>query len=159
MTHSSHQFNNCNLCPSSKKIFTGDGSLTTVAGVGDVQISPTLTLRNVFHVPKLSTNLFSIQKLTRDLGCNVTFYPIHCVFQDQDLRKMIGLAKHQNRLCYFETSSESSVSFPSMHHLVNKEKIWLHHRRLRHSSFRTLKIMFPSLFRKLDVESFYYDVL
>ena len=80
MTHSSHQFNNCNLCPSSKKIFTGDGSLTTVVGVGDVQISPTLTLRNVLHVPKLSTNLFSIQTLTQDLGCNVTFYPTHYAF-------------------------------------------------------------------------------
>ncbi|RVW14416.1 hypothetical protein CK203_090507 [Vitis vinifera] len=28
--------------------------------------------------------------------------------KDQDLRKMIGLAKHQNRLCYFETSSEEN---------------------------------------------------
>ena len=37
-----------------------DRSLTTVAGIGDVQISPTLTLRNVFHVLNLSTNLISI---------------------------------------------------------------------------------------------------
>ena len=57
-----------------------DGSLTIVIGVGDIQNSPTLTLRNVFHVLKLFTNLVSIQKLTQDLGCNVTFYPIQCVF-------------------------------------------------------------------------------
>ncbi|KAL6335420.1 hypothetical protein AAG906_029663 [Vitis piasezkii] len=49
-------------------------TLTTIAGVGDVQISPTLALRNVLRVPKLSTNLVSIQKLTQDLGCNVTSY-------------------------------------------------------------------------------------
>ena len=64
MTHSSHKYNNYNPYPSSRKIATIDGSLTTVVGVGDVQISPTLTLRNVFHVPKLSTNLVLIQKLT-----------------------------------------------------------------------------------------------
>ncbi|RVW33506.1 hypothetical protein CK203_105384 [Vitis vinifera] len=56
MTHSSHQFNNYNPCLSYGKIATTDDSLTTVAGVGDVQISPTFTLRNVLHVPKLSTN-------------------------------------------------------------------------------------------------------
>ena len=80
MTHSSYQFNNYNPCPSNKKIATTDGSLTTVTGVGDIQISPTLILRNVLHVLKLSTNLISIQKLTQDLGCNVIFYPTHCVF-------------------------------------------------------------------------------
>ena len=60
LTHSSCQFNNYNSCPSSRKIVTIDGSLITIVGVGDIQISPILTLRNVFHVPKLSTNLVSI---------------------------------------------------------------------------------------------------
>ena len=50
------------------------------------------------------------------------------------------------------------VSCLFKHHLVNKEKIWLHHCRLGHPSFGTLKIVFLFLFRKLDVESFHYDV-
>ena len=41
MTRSSHQFNNYNPCRSSRKMVIIDGSLTIVAGVGDVQISPT----------------------------------------------------------------------------------------------------------------------
>ena len=123
MTHSSHQFNNYNPCPSSRKKATVNGSLTTIAGARDVHISPTLTLRNVLHIAKLSTNLVSIQKLTQDLGCNVTFYPTHCVFQDQGLEKMIGLAEERIRLYYLEISSESSLSFLSKHDLVNKEKI------------------------------------
>ena len=82
ITHSSLQFKNYNPCPSSGKIVIADGSLTTVVGVRDVQISPTLTLRNVLHVPKLSTNLVYIQKLTQDLGCIVTFFLTYCVFQD-----------------------------------------------------------------------------
>ena len=42
MTHSLHQFKNYNPCPSSRKIGIIDGSLTTIAGIGDVQISPIL---------------------------------------------------------------------------------------------------------------------
>ena len=91
MTRSSYQFNKYNPCPNSRKIVIVNGSLTTIAGVGDIQISLTFTLRNVFHVPKLSTNLVSIQKLTQDFGRNVIFYLTHYVFQDQNLG-MIGLA-------------------------------------------------------------------
>ena len=80
MTHSSHQFNNYNPCPSQRKIAIANGSFTTIAGVADVQISPTLTFRNALYVPKLSTNLVFIQKLTQDLGRNVTFYPTHYAF-------------------------------------------------------------------------------
>ncbi|KAJ4712334.1 hypothetical protein OWV82_014593 [Melia azedarach] len=47
----------------SRKIATADGSLSTVAGVGDVKISPSFILKNVLHVPKLSTNLVSINTL------------------------------------------------------------------------------------------------
>ena len=115
MTHSSHQFNNHNSYPNNRKIATADGSLTIVASVGGVQISPTLTIRNVFHVPKLSTNLVSMQKLTQDLGCNVTVYPTHYVFQDKDLGKIIGLAKERNRLYYL-------VSFVYVHS-PNKRKL------------------------------------
>ena len=88
----------------------------------------------------------------------MTFYPTHCTFQDQELGKMNGLAKEQNGLYYLETSSVLFVSFLSKHYLVNKEKIWLYHRRFGYPSFRTLKILFPSLFRKLDVKSFHCDV-
>ena len=82
MTHLSYQFNNYNSCPSSRKIVTIDGSLTIVIGIGDIQISPILTLQNVFHVSKLPTNLVSMQKLTEDLGCNIIFYSTHCVYYD-----------------------------------------------------------------------------
>ena len=50
------------------------------------------------------------------------------------------------------------ASFLSKHHLFNREKIWFHHCRFGHPSFRILKILFPSLFRKLDIESFHCEV-
>ena len=60
MTHSSNIFLTYSPCPSSRKIATVNGSLTTVASIGDVKISPSVILRNVLHVPKLSTNLVFI---------------------------------------------------------------------------------------------------
>ena len=74
----------------------------------------------MLHVPKLFTNLVYIKKLTQDLGSNAIFYLTHCVFHDQDLGKMIGLAKEQNRLYYLKTPSKSSISFLSEHHHKGK---------------------------------------
>lgn len=63
MTHSSLNFSTYIPCPSNQKVAIVDDSLTTVASLGDIHINPSLTLKNVLHVPKLSTNLVSIQKL------------------------------------------------------------------------------------------------
>ena len=106
MTNSSLQFKTYTPCPSNRKILVADGSLTTVAGLGDIQITSQLTLKNVLHVPKLSTNLLSIQKLTHDLNCVVIFYPTHCEFQDQNTGKMIGRAKEKAGLYYLETENQ-----------------------------------------------------
>lgn len=57
--------------PSHKKITMADVSATMVEGQGDIVINKILTLKNVLHVPKLLTNLLSIQKLTKDSNCNV----------------------------------------------------------------------------------------
>lgn len=160
MTHSSNLFSTYSPCPSNKKIATADGSLTTVAGRGDVQISPSIILKNVLHVPKLSTNLVSIQKLTQDLHCKVIFYNEYCEFQEKDSGRMIGRAKEKDGLYCLEIPAKTRLSHSliSESTLSNKEKIFLHHRRLGHPSFRIVKILFPSLFSKLDVENLHCEV-
>ncbi|PKU82965.1 hypothetical protein MA16_Dca021360 [Dendrobium catenatum] len=82
MTHSPTHLINYTPCPNNKKIITADDSLTTVAGQGDIILSPLLTLKNVLHVPQLSTNLISIQKLINDHNCSALFNPTYCLFQD-----------------------------------------------------------------------------
>jgi transposase InsO family protein len=42
--------------------------------------------------------------------------------------------------------------------LTKKEKIFLFHCRLGHPSFRVIKVLFPSLFTTIDVESLHCDV-
>ena len=68
MTQSSHGFVSYSPYPSNKKIAIADGTLVTVAGQGDVVINQNFLLKNVLHVPKLSTNLVSIHKLIKDLN-------------------------------------------------------------------------------------------
>ena len=91
------------------KIATANGSLITVASVGDIRIISSLTLKNVLHVSTLSTNLISIQKFTQDLRCNVIFYHDCCVFQDKDSRRKTKRAKEGNNLYYLDTSSWSNI--------------------------------------------------
>nr|KYP58771.1 hypothetical protein KK1_014193 [Cajanus cajan] len=93
MTPLPKYFSTYSPCPGNKKISTADGTLITAAGQGEVQISPSMTLKNVLHVPKLSINLISIQKLTKDLSCNVVFYSNSCILQDKNSGRTIGHAR------------------------------------------------------------------
>jgi hypothetical protein len=102
MTPSSKQFSTYSPCPSNKKIATADGTLVTVAGIGDIQINHFITLKRVLHVPKLFVNLISIQKLTSDLSCSVTFQNDCCILKDKESGKSIEHAKEWNGLYYLE---------------------------------------------------------
>ena len=46
----------------------------------------------------------------------------------------------------------------SEEHTTNKTQVWLSHFRLGHPSFSLLKRMFPTMFGKLDIQSFHCDV-
>ena len=143
MTSKSQLFHTYTPSPSHKKIAVANGSLATVASFGDIYITPTLILKNVLHVPKLSANLVSIQKLTHDLKCYAIFFPSYYVFQEQGSGRRIGLAKEMSGLYHLEssqkTSNNLSLSFLSS---SNKDTIWLYHLRLGHPSFKVLRSCF-----------------
>ena len=81
MTSSSQLFSSCSPCAGNKKIKIDDGSLSVIAGMGSVIISPTLTLHKVLHIPNLSCNFLSISKLTSDLKCRANFFPFSMSFR------------------------------------------------------------------------------
>ncbi|RVW82248.1 hypothetical protein CK203_041734 [Vitis vinifera] len=91
MTHSSYQFNNYNPCPSSRKIVTTDGSLATVVGVGDIQISPTLVLGNVFHVLNVEETWAIIMSVTSPGG--------RCWFGVELKTFEISIEDHKGKVC------------------------------------------------------------
>ena len=96
MTPKFQLFHTYTPSPSNKKIAVTNGSLAIVSGFGDIYITPTLILKNVLHVPNLSANLVSIQKLTHDLKCYAIFFPSYYVFQEQGSGMRIGLAKERS---------------------------------------------------------------
>ena len=141
MTHNPNHFKTYLPCPCNRKIVVADGTTTTVASIGDVQVTSNLVLKNVLHVPHLSTNLVSKQKLTQDLSCHVIFDASFCEFQDQGSRRKIRLAKEHNGLYFLSTSSQpelvKSTLSTSFYSSSNKDVIWLHHKCLGHVSFST----------------------
>ena len=79
MTSKSQLFQTYTPSPSNKKIAVGNGSLATVAGFGDMYITPTLILKNVLHVLKLSANLFPFKSLPMILNV-MLFFSLLIVF-------------------------------------------------------------------------------
>ena len=161
MTNSSKSFSIYCPCPRNQKIKIVDETLVNIAGQGNISISPSLTLKNVLHYPKLSTNLLLIHHITKDLNCLVKFIYSKCVFQDHFTRKMIGHASEKEGLYFLEAKSSEyesiSLSYISEEHITNKTQIWLSHFRLSHPSFSFLKRMFPTMFGRLAIQIFHYD--
>ena len=84
MTSKSQLFHTYTLSPRNKKIAMANDFLATVGGFRDIYIIPTLTFKNVLHVPKLSANLVSIQKLIHDLKCYSIFFLLIVFFGEKD---------------------------------------------------------------------------
>ena len=82
MTSFSHLFHTYPPCSGHKKVHIADGSYSPIAGNGLINLSKTTSLKNVLHVPKITCNLLSVSKLSRDSNCLVIFSKSHCVFQE-----------------------------------------------------------------------------
>ena len=82
-----------------------DGSLSRVAGVRTIILSPQLVLKGLRYVPNLSCNMLSISWLTSTVGCLVKFTPTACLFQDQILGRRIGSARQISELYNFDYDS------------------------------------------------------
>lgn len=92
MTGCANLFCSYKPSPGNLKIKIADGSLTTVVGTGTINISPQITLKDALHVPKLSCNLLSVSKITKDQNCTAQFSHSICKFQDMTSGMRIGSA-------------------------------------------------------------------
>ena len=143
MTGSARFFSNYTPCAGNKRVSTADGNECPIAGQGLIPLTSSLSLNSALHVPKLTCNLISITKLTKDLNCSLTFFPSHCVIQDQATGKMIGHAKEQGGL-YFLEAMGGNGTISSMACSLKESDILIWHKRLGHPSFSTMQKMFPS---------------
>jgi len=146
MTPHSSSFSSYTALSRNPYITVANGSTTPVNGHGNIHLQPSFPLRNVLHVPKLSNNLLSIQKITQDLNCAVVFFPSHCVFQDLATWKTIGIAKEQDGLYYLQPEENKKCArlqthtsnLQQGHESWSSSQIWL-----QHPPFSTLKSLFP----------------
>ena len=150
MTNRSKVFQTYKPTSGFNTVKTADGSLSKIVGTGSINLSDTLNLKNVLHVPRLSCSLLSIHKLCRDSNCHADFYAPHCIIQELGTERKIGSAKQTGGLYLLdvpesqgrEVQGLSSVALPAI------DPIMLWHLRLRHPNFLYLKRIFPQLFSK-----------
>ncbi|KAK8272656.1 hypothetical protein V6Z12_D11G348900, partial [Gossypium hirsutum] len=118
--HMTHAFNSLIhpiACANNSFVKLPTGHTATVTHVGNYNLTPHHTLRDVLYVPSFHFNLLSISKLTKDLNCFVSFYPTFCILQDLCSGRMMGIGKEHDGLYILlpQPSSphiSSLVSFP-----------------------------------------------
>ena len=93
MTPHSSSFSSYTALYGNQYITVANGSNTPVTGRGNIHLQPSFPIKNVLHVPKLSNNLLSIQKLTQDLNCAVVFFPSRVFFRILPQGRLLELLK------------------------------------------------------------------
>ncbi|KAL0539675.1 hypothetical protein IC582_023891 [Cucumis melo] len=162
LTGFSEHFITYTSCAGNEKIWIADGSSAPIAGKGQIVLYDGFSLQNVLHVPKLSYNLLSISKITRELHCKATFLPESVCFQGLKSGRTIGTTRHSRGLYILNDdtsgSSISTTSLLSSYLSTSEHDFMLWHFRLRHLNFTHMKYLFPHLFLKVDVSSLSCDV-
>ncbi|CAA7388774.1 unnamed protein product [Spirodela intermedia] len=110
MTNLSYHFLTYTLCSNDWKVFTTDGTLLTVTGIGDLTLEPLGILTKVLHVSKLFTNLISVKSLVKNTSYHAFFDEDLCVFLDKVQKQRIGVARVRGGLYILEGSSQTSCT-------------------------------------------------
>ena len=129
-------------------VFTANGGILKVAGMGNIQIKGVL-LRRVLHVPGLKTNLLSLQRLIDDTGWRFLLDSSQCVLCVKETGEMILSARRKGGLLLLD-GVEKEIQRRVLH-TQSKESVVLLHRRSGHPSFHLLKQVYPNLFKHLDI--------
>jgi hypothetical protein len=131
MTPYASSFTTSSPSPHNFLIHTADGSTMTIQTIGIVH-TPSLSVPNVFHNPKLSFNLLFVGQLC-ELGYRLGFYSFGVYVQDPQMGQTLGIGHMFGRL--FELSSlHLSTSRVSVAGSLLPPSIDLCHSRLGHAS-------------------------
>ena len=125
MTLDPNVFDTYEAIATSKHITIANGTLVPIKGEGKITLSPNLAIKQVLHVPNLSTNLVSIHQLTKDLNCHAIFSPHMCEFQPMKIghNVLYFLARMGN--C--PSGNQPMVACSSQFTSNPFSHIWLHH--------------------------------
>ena len=130
------------------KITLANETQTMAKGIRSTCPLPSLPLTYVLYVPDSPFNLISINKLTHDLNCSITFSYSSVTLQDRSTGRTSGIG-HESQGLYHLSSAPSSTVCTS-----TDEPLLVNH-RLGHSNISKLRKMvsrFSSL-SSLECES------
>ena len=113
-------------------------------------------------MPKIFINLLSVQKLAKKSEKRIIFNNFDVFLHNKVHRWRIGLARISHVLYHLLTTpvilrqiENFRVAIVTSVH-AKKEAILIH-RRLGHSSFTLLKMMYPSLFKNFSIDDLVCD--
>ena len=111
-------------------------SQTMAKGISLACPLPSVNLASVLYVPNSPFNLISINKLTRDHNCLITFSDNFVTFQDRSRGRTIGIGREFQGLFHLSSPSYSTTC-------TSMETSLLIHSRLGHSNISKFRIMVP----------------
>lgn len=149
MTPSPKYFSTYSSCPNNKKFFTYNNKKKR----GPNKLVH--NLKSFIHVPKLSINLISIQKLTKIFHVMLFFQGNFCIWEDKNSGRIIGHTREWNKLYHMEESNNliNSHSLILKTTMTSKEKTQLYNFRLGHLSLQGVKLILSSFFKNLKAET------
>ena len=93
-----------------------------------------LKLNSIFHVPKITRNLLSVQKLTSENNVYFEFHSSYCLVKDKTTNCILLQGTLRNGLYYIEPVNNKATTL-----LGEKATPSTWHNRLGHPQFKILK--------------------
>ncbi|XP_023754962.1 uncharacterized protein LOC111903417 [Lactuca sativa] len=80
-----------------------NGTSAKIEKIGNVNVSDSLTLFDVFVVPDFNVNLLSVHKICKDSNCEVVFNEHNCKIQGLQSKEMVGNGRESGGLYYINS--------------------------------------------------------
>jgi len=80
----------------SRGVYLPNGVVAQVTHAGSSSVTVRTSLTNVLHLPQFKFNLMYVSKLTKKLGCLVSFFPDFCMFQDLSNGRVREICREEN---------------------------------------------------------------
>ena len=125
------------------RLQTANGHFVAVTKTENVEISPSINLRNCLLIFRLTHKLLSVSSLTKELNCTVTKSSTDCVVQDAKATKIIGCGIERGGWYYVDEANHKGHTL--LAHSFPDHQMLMWHRRLDHLLLGYLKRLFPSL--------------
>ncbi|KAG6783821.1 hypothetical protein POTOM_009495 [Populus tomentosa] len=121
------------------KVVVGNGSSLPITYTGSCSPTPHLQLNDVLVVPRLTKNLLSVSKLTRDYPLSVSFTDNDFIIQNLHNQRVVASGKHVDGLYVLKRGHQAFSTVLAKSSLCNSFAVW--HARLGHVSSSIISIL------------------